>query len=407
MLICNFSSLAFLGAEQYINSQLNLGNSTAFGRANDDSSMQSSHSFSFDNKELLWDNTQSFIQGGSPSLLYGTDSLYISEGSNFLSLGPESGAHYLRYDFGDFPLSYKGEIGKVSLSGFLKGNLNLSNLEYVIMDAGNLAGLHVDNKGGLMLMSPNINKPDNYSVKILVREKESTQKISELYITFSLVENEVDLYAEISSDLITLFEGDEFDYYITIINKGIQDAHKVIVLNELPENVSFFSSSIEWTPKASDIGTNIQNNKVIWSIPMLSAQESLRIKVTAKVESVEGNYPVKAPNRVEVLSDGFEINYEDNVYVENKSLNPFFIPSTITPNGDGKHNMFEIKGLHRFESNELVIFNTFSDVVYTGKNYDNGWDASGIGAGIYYYILTGMDQTGKSHEIKGWLQVVK
>ncbi len=407
MLICNFSSLAFLGAEQYINSQLNLGNSTAFGRANDDSSMQSSHSFSFDNKELLWDNTQSFIQGGSPSLLYGTDSLYISEGSNFLSLGPESGAHYLRYDFGDFPLSYKGEIGKVSLSGFLKGNLNLSNLEYVIMDAGNLAGLHVDNKGGLMLMSPNINKPDNYSVKILVREKESTQKISELYITFSLVENEVDLYAEISSDLITLFEGDEFDYYITIINKGIQDAHKVIVLNELPENVSFFSSSIEWTPKASDIGTNIQNNKVIWSIPMLSAQESLRIKVIAKVESVEGNYPVKAPNRVEVLSDGFEINYEDNVYVENKRLNPFFIPSTITPNGDGKHNMFEIKGLHRFESNELVIFNTFSDVVYTGKNYDNGWDASGIGAGIYYYILTGMDQTGKSHEIKGWLQVVK
>lgn len=72
------------------------------------------------------------------------------------------------------------------------------------------------------------------------------------------------------------------------------------------------------------------------------------------------------------------------------------IPQLLSPNGDGKNDKFEIKGLEQFTNNDLQIFNRWGNLVYSMKNYDNSFDGTpnvkggGSGklpSGTYYYIL--------------------
>jgi gliding motility-associated-like protein len=67
-----------------------------------------------------------------------------------------------------------------------------------------------------------------------------------------------------------------------------------------------------------------------------------------------------------------------------------FIPSVITPDGDGKNDYFRINEMPG--KVELIIFNRWGNVEYSNKNYLNDWDGrntSGmeVPADTYFYIL--------------------
>ena len=86
---------------------------------------------------------------------------------------------------------------------------------------------------------------------------------------------------------------------------------------------------------------------------------------------------------------------------------PFHIPNVITPNNDGDNDTFEIQGLGKFVSNEIVIFNRYGDHVFETENYQNDWDAPDQTSGTYFYVLSAKDKDGNDHEFKGWIQVIK
>jgi gliding motility-associated-like protein len=79
--------------------------------------------------------------------------------------------------------------------------------------------------------------------------------------------------------------------------------------------------------------------------------------------------------------------------------NPFFIPDAFSPNDDGINDKFEIKGIAKYQTVEIRIFNRWGNTVYQSKNYGEGlgkdgfWDGnskSGSGPipnGTYFYIL--------------------
>ena len=83
---------------------------------------------------------------------------------------------------------------------------------------------------------------------------------------------------------------------------------------------------------------------------------------------------------------------------------PFFIPEAFSPNGDGINDKFEIKGLAKYKTVEIEIFNRWGNVVFHSKNYGDGngkagfWDGTAssgmrvgsgpVPSGTYYYILT-------------------
>lgn len=82
---------------------------------------------------------------------------------------------------------------------------------------------------------------------------------------------------------------------------------------------------------------------------------------------------------------------------------PFFVPEAFSPNGDNINDKFEIKGLGKYKTVSVEIFNRWGNMVYQSNNYGNGkgkegfWDGTiksglrlGSGpvpTGTYFYIL--------------------
>ncbi len=82
---------------------------------------------------------------------------------------------------------------------------------------------------------------------------------------------------------------------------------------------------------------------------------------------------------------------------------PFFIPEAFSPNGDGINDKFEIKGLSKYKTVEIEIFNRWGNTVFQSKNYGAGqgktgfWDGTAsqglrtgsgpVPSGVYFYIL--------------------
>lgn len=67
--------------------------------------------------------------------------------------------------------------------------------------------------------------------------------------------------------------------------------------------------------------------------------------------------------------------------------NRIAIPNSFTPNGDGKNELFVIKGLDGFPDSELKIFNRWGNEVYASNDYQNNWDGGGVSDGVYFYVL--------------------
>ncbi|GIV27661.1 MAG: hypothetical protein KatS3mg027_1475 [Bacteroidia bacterium] len=70
------------------------------------------------------------------------------------------------------------------------------------------------------------------------------------------------------------------------------------------------------------------------------------------------------------------------------------IANTITPNNDGKNDIWWIGNIENYNENEVFIFNRYGQMIYQAKNYDNKkiyWDGTYQGQkvpdGTYYYVL--------------------
>lgn len=63
------------------------------------------------------------------------------------------------------------------------------------------------------------------------------------------------------------------------------------------------------------------------------------------------------------------------------------IYNVITPNNDGKNDVFEVKNLMDFPVRKLTVFNRWGKKVYSANPYNNDWDGGNLAAGVYYFIL--------------------
>ena len=63
----------------------------------------------------------------------------------------------------------------------------------------------------------------------------------------------------------------------------------------------------------------------------------------------------------------------------------------ISPNGDGKNDVFFIEGLQKYPANTLCIFNRWGNEVHKTQNYQNDWQGTWNGKelpdGVYFYWL--------------------
>ncbi|MBW8682939.1 Ig-like domain-containing protein [Chitinophaga rhizophila] len=84
------------------------------------------------------------------------------------------------------------------------------------------------------------------------------------------------------------------------------------------------------------------------------------------------------------------------------------VPNLFTPNGDGKNDFFEIRGLNQYAENELIIVNRWGNEVYRQKGYQNTWKGDGLNEGTYYYLLRIRRTSGAEWEVmKGYVTLIR
>ena len=213
----------------------------------------------------------------------------------------------------------------------------------------------------------------------------------------------MNLAVEKTSFEVEIFEGDEFEYEVVIRNIGGVDATEVLLTDDLPQNVTYLSSEVTGNSSDAEVTTSVTGSRITWTMPLFIADAELVIRIRVKA----GDAGI-ITNVAEISANEVDTDEMDNQDDDVNTILPFHIPNVITPtNQDGNNDTFEIQGLGKFVSNDIVIFNRYGDHVFERKDYQNDWDAPGQVAGTYFYILNTVDKDGGKHEFKGWIQVIK
>jgi gliding motility-associated-like protein len=87
-----------------------------------------------------------------------------------------------------------------------------------------------------------------------------------------------------------------------------------------------------------------------------------------------------------------------------------FVPTTFTPNGDGKNDVFRVRG-ERVQVDEMKIFNQWGTLVWQSDATMAQWDGTASGQtvtnGTYFYRIRITEFNGKNTELTGTVTVIK
>lgn len=96
--------------------------------------------------------------------------------------------------------------------------------------------------------------------------------------------------------------------------------------------------------------------------------------------------------------------YFDDVIVEVKRLiDP---PNTITPNGDGCNDVWEIFGINDYPQSRINIYDRWGQRVYSSVGYKEPWDGGGLPTATYYWVIDLNILQGVAEPYTGYLTIV-
>jgi gliding motility-associated-like protein len=92
-----------------------------------------------------------------------------------------------------------------------------------------------------------------------------------------------------------------------------------------------------------------------------------------------------------------------------KPLNLLFF-NGLTPNGDGKNDVFLIEGIENSPQNSLVILNRWGETVFKKDDYQNDWNGvdlkgNNLPEGQYYYIFN--PKKGGDKSLRGTILILR
>ncbi|OYX15623.1 MAG: hypothetical protein B7Z16_13150, partial [Algoriphagus sp. 32-45-6] len=307
-------------------------------------------------------------------------------------------------DFGDHFISFGGVIGNILDNDLLEGQRpDPDDVDFEFTELDGIIGLLIDENGELSLI-PGVNEVRSYTLAYTLRETLFPDNNDDALVFFRILNDNVDLSVTKTSFEAEIYEGDEFEYEIVVSNIGGTPATNVTIVDNLPASVTYLSSRVEnVSSQQIQVGApTISGSTITWNVPFLPADGVITLRVRVKAGDAGS-----IQNVVVVDSEEEDTNVDNNTDTDVNQVLPFRIPNVITPNNDGDNDNFEIKGLGKFVASEIVIFNRYGDHVLEKENYRNDWNAPGQVAGTYFYVLKLTDRTGRVHEFKGWIQVIK
>ena len=221
---------------------------------------------------------------------------------------------------------------------------------------------------------------------------------SDLSDEFKIVSQYSDLEVIKKSELRPVGPNETFEYKIVAKNRGNTDNTNITVTDILPSSLVFISTDKTAATYAA--------GKIIWNIPSLivGQEDELIVKVQGKIEGVVTNTAT-----IKSTSPLPDPDVSNNTSTDTKKIiGNLKIPNVITPNGDGKNDVFKVEGIELYKDNTLSIFNRWGNEVFrSAGGYKNNWSGEGLNEGTYYYILKVVSANGKVQNITGWITLLR
>jgi gliding motility-associated-like protein len=86
------------------------------------------------------------------------------------------------------------------------------------------------------------------------------------------------------------------------------------------------------------------------------------------------------------------IGCPDTFQIPYTVANELVFYNVLTPNGDGKNDVFVIDNLvQKYPENHLKVYDRWGKKIYDKENYHNDWNFDKHVAGTYYYVLSHKD----------------
>lgn len=163
------------------------------------------------------------------------------------------------------------------------------------------------------------------------------------------------------------------------------------------------TESVTLTSNSSFSNLNPAPGKLFWSLGRPDTSGTALFSTAASVNfnfSVSGGAGTYGPGLYQVYLIAQQTGCLDTIEVD---LNIFFIPNMITPNGDDMNDAWAVGNAPgQFDAK---IYNRWGELVYSKSDYTNEWNGTGLGGGVYYYLLEDKIQSKK--EYKGWVHIIK
>lgn len=185
------------------------------------------------------------------------------------------------------------------------------------------------------------------------------------------------------NDTLTIFREaapQAFDDLI-LIPAGEENRTFSVLENDVLQNVPFWDVGIVSTPSFGTLDLSMDGDF------NYAFQGDLPGTIRFQYELCNGN----CPN----LCDTARVALERAPLPE--PVDSIFIPNTITPNGDGLNDFFEIGNLDnlsaRYPNNEMIIFSRWGNRLFRQSPYTDPWDGRDqntgkeLPEGTYYYIF--------------------
>jgi gliding motility-associated-like protein/uncharacterized repeat protein (TIGR01451 family) len=179
--------------------------------------------------------------------------------------------------------------------------------------------------------------------------------------------------------------GEEITFYITASNtSGLYNATGVEVSDILQNGYTYISSTT--SAGTYDVLTGV------WSVGNLNAGASETLTIIAQVNPT-GDYE----NTALITINEYDSDSANNISTIVPVPLDFFIPEGFSPNDDLVNDLFIIRGILNFASNEFTVFNRWGNKVFSAQPYVNTWDGKStsdfnVGKGVlpvgtYFYVL--------------------
>lgn len=194
--------------------------------------------------------------------------------------------------------------------------------------------------------------------------------------------------------------------YYVVINTGIVENDVTPVDCEF--DISVNGPAVEYNLNAaadpitiisgqtSNLTSNAGFDNYQWSGPELEQTEGQNTSVTLEEENMQYQYNVTAE------IDGCEI--QDEVIVE--VVPALTIPNTMTPNGDGYNDTWDIGGLQRFPDAEVRVYSRWGQIVHRTRGYQP-WDGGELPEAVYYYVIDLNPLGFDSRPYTGYLTIIR